>query len=207
MKLTSALSVSIVIAGLATASAQSPSGPRTGVDWPGFRGIAAAGVDDAQPLPTNWSVPDSKLVKWKVPVSGLGHSSPVVWGNLVCTASAISGEPDPQLKVGLYGDIASVLDATEHAGWSLCFDKRTGKQLWERTAQTRRAEGQAAYQVHPRQLDARDRRHATSSRFFGSEGLYAYDMNGKLIWKKDFGVLDSGFFMVPDAQWGFASSP
>src|SRR5688572_15035137 len=88
--------------------AQSPSGPRAGVDWPGFRGIAASGVDDAKPLPLQWSVPDSKLLKWKVPVSGLGHSSPIVWGDQVCTASAISGTPDPQLKVGLYGDIGSV---------------------------------------------------------------------------------------------------
>ena len=57
-----------------------------------------------------WSVPDKKLVKWRVPVNGLGHSSPIVWGDHVCTASAISGTPDPQLKVGLYGDIGSVLD-------------------------------------------------------------------------------------------------
>ena len=44
--------------------------------------------------------------------------------------------------------------------------------------------------------------------FFGSEGLYRLrPPKGKLRWKKDFGVLDSGFFMVPAAQWGFASSP
>ena len=43
--------------------------------------------------------------------------------------------------------------------------------------------------------------------FFGSEGLYAYDMKGKLLWKKDLGVLDAGFFMVPEAQWETGSSP
>jgi outer membrane protein assembly factor BamB len=43
--------------------------------------------------------------------------------------------------------------------------------------------------------------------FFGSEGLYAYDLKGELVWKKEFGTLDSGFFMAPEAQWGFASSP
>jgi outer membrane protein assembly factor BamB len=42
---------------------------------------------------------------------------------------------------------------------------------------------------------------------FGSEGLYSYDFNGKQLWKVDLGVLDSGFYMAPDAQWGFASSP
>lgn len=43
--------------------------------------------------------------------------------------------------------------------------------------------------------------------FFGSEGLYCYDMKGSLKWKHDFGVLDAGYYMVPSAQWGFASSP
>jgi outer membrane protein assembly factor BamB len=42
---------------------------------------------------------------------------------------------------------------------------------------------------------------------FGSEGLYAFDFDGTALWKKDLGVLDSGFYMVPSAQWGFASSP
>jgi outer membrane protein assembly factor BamB len=41
----------------------------------------------------------------------------------------------------------------------------------------------------------------------GSEGLYAFDMNGKQLWKQDFGVLDAGFYMVPAAQWEFSSSP
>jgi outer membrane protein assembly factor BamB len=41
----------------------------------------------------------------------------------------------------------------------------------------------------------------------GSEGLFCFDMEGRLLWKKDLGAMDSGYFMVPDAQWGFASSP
>jgi outer membrane protein assembly factor BamB len=41
----------------------------------------------------------------------------------------------------------------------------------------------------------------------GSEGLYAFDMKGTLVWTKDLGVLDSGYFVAPDAQWEFASSP
>jgi outer membrane protein assembly factor BamB len=42
---------------------------------------------------------------------------------------------------------------------------------------------------------------------FGSEGLFAYDLQGKVLWKKDLGVLDAGFFTMPEAQWGYASSP
>ena len=43
--------------------------------------------------------------------------------------------------------------------------------------------------------------------FFGSEGLYCYDINGKLQWKKNFGNLRAAFFMVESAEWEFASSP
>jgi outer membrane protein assembly factor BamB len=43
--------------------------------------------------------------------------------------------------------------------------------------------------------------------FLGSEGLYCYDLCGNLLWKRDLGVLDAGFYVAPDAQWGFGSSP
>ena len=43
--------------------------------------------------------------------------------------------------------------------------------------------------------------------FFGSEGLYAFDMKGTPIWKKDLGVLDAGYYVVPEAQWETGSSP
>ena len=136
MRITTALSALIVSAAIAAVSGQAPAGPRPGVDWPGFRGIAARGVDDGKPLPIQWTASDPKLIKWRVPVDGLGHSSPVVWGDLVCTASAISGTPDPQLKVGLYGDIGSVLDTTEHKWIVACFDKQTGRSRWQRVAKT-----------------------------------------------------------------------
>ena len=42
---------------------------------------------------------------------------------------------------------------------------------------------------------------------FGSEGLYAYDFDGKLLWKRDLGVLNSGWFYDPDYEWGLGSSP
>ena len=42
---------------------------------------------------------------------------------------------------------------------------------------------------------------------FGSEGLFAFDKEGKLVWKKSLGPMDAGYFAVPSAQWGFGSSP
>jgi hypothetical protein len=62
------ITTSVAFALLMSASLAAQSRPRAGVDWPGFRGIAAAGVDDGKALPLQWSVPDAKLLKWKVPV-------------------------------------------------------------------------------------------------------------------------------------------
>jgi quercetin dioxygenase-like cupin family protein len=59
--------------------------------------------------------------------------------------------------------------------------------------------------THANPTPATDGKHLVV--FFGSEELFTYDLHGKLLWKKNFGVLDSGFYMVPSAQWGFASSP
>jgi outer membrane protein assembly factor BamB len=193
------------VASLASTAAQ-PAGPRPGVDWPSFRGIEGRGVAEGAPAPIAWNVPEKQGVRWRVPIPGLGHSSPVVWGDTVCTATAINDRSEQQLKVGLYGDIGSVEDATPHRWVLMCFDKATGKVKWERTAQT----GVPKVKRHPKSTHASstlatDGQHLVA--FFGSEGLFAYDLKGQLLWKKEFGVLDSGYFMAPEAQWGFASSP
>ena len=180
--------------------------PRPGIDWPSFRGPGARGVAEGAPAPMSWDVPNNKNVKWRVAVPGLSHSSPVVWGNQVCTATAVAKGGEQQLKVGLYGDIASATDTSEQQWMVLCVDKSTGKTLWQQVAHTGVPQVKRhTKSTHASSTLATDGRYVLA--FFGSEGLYAYDMKGKLVWKKDFGLLDSGFFMVPDAQWGFASSP
>jgi outer membrane protein assembly factor BamB len=175
-------------------------------NWPSFRGPAASGVGEGRPAPTTWDVPAGKGVRWRVAVPGLAHSSPIVWGRQVCLATAVSSATAADLKVGLYGNIESANDQSEHRWMVLCYDKSTGKLLWERVAHA----GVPKVKRHTKSTHASSTL-ATDGRyivaFFGSEGLYAFDMNGKPIWKKDFGVLDSGFFMVPDAQWAFGSSP
>ena len=174
--------------------------------WPKFRGPAARGVADGAPLPVTWDAAAATHIAWKTPIPGLGHSSPVVWGDAVFVTTAISGQADPELKVGLYGNIDPVQDDTKHVFRVYRLDRKTGTVVWERTAY----EGVPKIKRHTKSSHANptpatDGRHVVA--FFGSEGLYTYDMDGTLLWKKDFGVLDSGFFQVPDAQWGFGSSP
>ena len=71
---------------------------------------------------TTWDVPQNKGVRWKAAIPGLGHSSPIVWGNRVCLTTAISGKPDAGIKIGLYGDIASVPDDTVHTWKLMCLE-------------------------------------------------------------------------------------
>jgi len=177
-----------------------------GVNWPSFRGPRASGIAEGYPTPVEWNAAKSRNVRWKTPIPGLGHSSPVVWGDRIFITTAVSGESQAPLRVGLYGDIASAKDDAQQSWKVLCLDKKTGRIQWERAAHT----GVPKTRRHPKSTHANptvatDGQHAVA--FFGSEGLYCYDMQGKLLWKKDLGVLDSGFFVAPDAQWGFASSP
>ena len=186
--------------------ASSGEGAATDTQWPTFRGPNASGIAEGFATPTRWDVPAGENVVWKTPIPGLGHSSPVIWGNRLFITTAVSGQADPKLKVGLYGDIGSVQDDTVHKWIVYCLDKRTGKILWERVACT----GVPRIKRHPKSTHASstpstDGKHVVA--MFGSEGLYCYDVGGKLLWKKDLGVLDSGYYEVAAAQWEFGSSP
>lgn len=174
-------------------------------NWPSFRGAEARGVGSGS-LPVSWDAESSTHVEWKVPIPGLGHSSPVIWGDRIYLTTAISGLENPELKVGLYGDIGSVDDDTVHRFEVLALDKGTGEILWRRTAHRGVPKIERHTKAsHANCTPATDGRHVVA--FFGSEGLYAFDVEGELLWKKDFGVLEAGYFKVPGNQWGFASSP
>jgi len=180
--------------------------PQGNTNWPSFRGPGASGVADGFPLPADWDGPTSRNIRWKTPIPGLGHSSPIVWGNRLFVSTAISGVEKPELKVGLYGDIESVRDSSSHRWVVYCLDTQTGKVVWEKTVYA----GVPKVKRHPKATHANstlatDGRHLIA--FFGSEGLYCFDMDGKQQWKRDLGVLDSAYYVVPDAQWEFASSP
>ena len=190
----------LLTSSLAVGDAASPK------NWPQFRGPAAAGVGAGRPVPLKWDVATGANIAWKAPIAGLGLSSPIVWEDRVYLTTAVGPNANAELKVGLYGDIQPIDDDGEHEWKLLCLDRATGKVVWEQTAHR----GTPAIKRHPKashanSTPATDGKHIVA--FFGSEGLFCYDANGKLLWSKNFGVLDSGFFAVPAAQWGFGSSP
>lgn len=191
-------------AAIAPARAVPPS-PRPGIDWPSFRGIRAAGVAEGYPTPARWSVAAGEHVRWRTPIAGLGHSSPIVWGDLVCVTTAVSDREDV-LRVGLYGDVESLAEVLPQKWQVWCLDKRSGALRWSRTVHA----GTPKTKRHPKATYANATLATDGERivaFFGSEGLYAYDMAGGLRWRVDLGVLDAGYFLDPAEQFGTASSP
>jgi hypothetical protein len=177
-------------------------------NWSQFRGQNASGVaDGGKSTPATWDATKMTGVRWKTPIPGLAHSSPVVWGNRVFVTTAVSTEAKPAARYGLYGDVDPVKDEPKHTWHVIALDKLTGKVLWDRVA----FEGAPKTKRHPKathasSTPATDGKHVVA--LFGSQGLMVcYDENGKLLWTTDTGVLDAGWFYDPDYQWGHASSP
>jgi outer membrane protein assembly factor BamB len=174
--------------------------------WPVYRGYFSSGVLDNAGLPESFDLQKMINIRWKVEIPGLGLSSPVIWDNKLFITTAISKADKKGLKPGIYGDVEPVDDLSEHEWKVLCFDKNTGKSLWEATS----CKGIPKIKRHPKSTHANtsiatDGKYVVA--FFGSEGLYCYDMNGNLQWQKNFGVLKSVFFVEKSAEWEFASSP
>ncbi len=175
-------------------------------NWPQFRGLHAAGIGDGVMLPATWNAAKGEGILWKTAIPGLAHSSPVVWGDRVFVATAISSQADATFKPGLYGDGTASQDASSHKFQVMSLDRKSGKVLWTSTA----FEGPPREKRHIKATYA-NATPATNGKyvvaFFGSQGLYAYDMKGKLKWKRDLGRMDVGAYDAPDYEWGTASSP
>lgn len=201
--LKSVLLFSIFFAMVLSVSAQKVDPER---QWTMYRGNYASGVLDKVNLPGKWDGKSGNNIAWKTEIPGLGHSCPVVWGENVFVTTAVSELDKGDIKTGIYGSIGSVQDSSVH-DWNLyCIDKKSGEIKWQETA----ISGVPEQKRHPMSSHA-NCTPATNGEFvvafFGSEGLYCYNMNGELQWEKDFGILKSTFFLVPDAEWEFSSSP
>jgi outer membrane protein assembly factor BamB len=172
------------------------------LNWHQWRGPDASGVAPAGNPPVEWS--DTKNVKWKVEIPGLGKSSPIVWGDRIFLTTAINTgkvvegaakpEDQPERQFGIK------FPNTMFRFVVLCLDRQTGKILWEKTA----------VQELPHEGHHGDNSHASASVFtdgrslfvsFGSRGMYCYDLEGTLLWQKKLDNVSTRL------SFGEASSP
>ena len=200
------LLLSAAVSLVAVFSLGSRAADAKGGNWPQWRGPEGQGVSNETGLPTEWSA--TKNIKWKTPIAGRGHSSPIVWGKRIFLTTAIEGEQIPGAKAGVTHKMADGSDFVhpdavgadrKHTFKVVALDRETGKILWERVAY----EGPVSDSRHKKasfasSTPATDGKHVFA--FFGTEGLYAYDYNGKLVWKQSLGKLGT-------ASVGYGVSP
>jgi outer membrane protein assembly factor BamB len=194
-KLLSILLVSVVIPLLSPSARPSAEArtktPKGVANWSQWRGPDSQGISPEAGLPTEWG--SSKNIKWKTPIPGRGHSSPIVWGDRIFLTTSFEGDiiagakaPKHYLGGGEYVHPDSVAGNRHHTLKVLCLDRKTGRLLWEKTAHEGRV-----YDDRHRKASYATATPATDGRYvyawFGSEGLYCYDYAGKLVWKKSLG--------------------
>ncbi|MCI0662076.1 MAG: PQQ-binding-like beta-propeller repeat protein [Acidobacteria bacterium] len=167
--------------------------PDVSANWPQWRGPQGQGISTEKGLPTEWSA--TMNVMWKTPIAGRGHSSPIIWGDRIFLTTAVEGEvipgampPKHRLGDADYVHPDSVGATRHHTLKVICLDRRSGKLLWERTAYSGRV-----YDDRHRKATYADGTPVTDGAYvyawFGSEGLYCYNLSGKLIWKKSLGPI------------------
>ncbi len=171
-------------------------------NWHQWRGPDATGVAPAGDPPIAWS--STSNVKWQAEIPGQGKSSPIVWGERIFLTTAINTgkidetaaklEDQPERPFGIK------FPNTLFRFVVLCLDRQTGKVLWEKTA----------VEELPNEGHHGDNSHASASPFtdgqslfvsFGSRGMYCYDLDGELRWKKTLENVSTRL------SFGEASSP
>jgi outer membrane protein assembly factor BamB len=155
--------------------------------WPMWRGADGSGISPEIDLPSEWS-PD-RNIRWKTPLPGRGHSSPVVWGNRVFVTADVEGDVVPGktaakhiLEGKEFKHPDSVGGDRNHFFHVLCVDRVSGKTLWDRVAY----EGTVLDDRHRKGSYAAATPATDGSRvyaWFGTEGVFAYDFNGRMLWK------------------------
>ena len=153
--------------------------------WGQWRGPLATGAAPKADPPVEWS--ETKNIRWKTELPGLGHSSPVVWGGLVfVTTAEMTGAKKPFTGVTPDGAHNNMNPLFDHQFAVMAIDRQTGAVVWRRTVATRQPhESSHESATWASNSPVTDGEHVLS--FFGSNGLYCLDTGGRLIWSRDLG--------------------
>ena len=143
-------------------------------NWPAWRGPRGDGTCSEQGLPTTWSRTEN--VAWKVALPERGNSTPIVWNDRVFITQTLEREGRRTL---------------------MCFDRQDGRLLWQEG--TAWPEKEPTHGTNPACSASPVTDGERVVAWFGSAGLFCYDLQGTLLWKRDLGVQRH--------VWGYGSSP
>ncbi|RKU23174.1 hypothetical protein C6503_03120 [Candidatus Poribacteria bacterium] len=165
-------------------------------NWHHWRGPHATGTAiDANP-PTTWS--EDENIRWKVPIPGTGHATPIVWEDKIFIQTAIKGEAPQEEEQKADDDNPFSGFFQERRGRGgvsdvykfdlIALDRSNGDILWQKTLR----------EIQPHEGTHQDATFASNSpvtdgehvyAYFGSRGLYCVDMMGNVKWEKDVGTM------------------
>lgn len=191
-RLIGVLLVVLLSVGVLTTTARDAFGfvdPDISLDnWPQWRGPLATGVAPHGDPPVEWS--ELKNVRWKTPLTGQGHSSPIIWGDRIFITSARRfgpklKQPQPDTAPGAHDNL---LIDSRYQFFVTALDRKTGNVQWEKqVAEMLPHEGGHFTASLASNSPVTDGKHVVAC--FGSRGLYCLDFTGKLLWKKMPGLL------------------
>ena len=153
--------------------------------WPQWRGPLGNGTAPHANPPVTWSEDDN--VRWKTELPGLGHSTPIVWGDKIFLTTAIPhGEELPAPPEHDEGAHHNMPAARRQKFVVLAVARAGGEIVWQTTVRDEQPhEGThvtGSWASNSAVTDG-ERLYA----FFGSRGLHCLDFEGKVLWSKDFG--------------------
>ena len=180
-------------------------------NWPQWRGPFQNGVAPSADPPTTWS--ESENIKWKIALPGSGNATPIIWDDKIFIQMAIPtgkkgeavknettvptapregpppGERGPRGPGGGRGRMGGPPPTEVEQFVLLCIDRKTGKTLWQQIAREEVPhegfrEGDGSFASPSGLTDGKN-----VYAYFGSHGLYCYDMSGKLLWSQDLGKM------------------
>ncbi len=182
---------SILIAASATLHAADSPPLNPANQWAHWRGPLQTGASPNGTPPITWS--ESTNILWKLPLDGLGHSTPIIWGDKLFLTLAIPyGKQLPHAEGDGHQHADGAHDNLDPAQKQrfiiLCINRLTGKPIWQKTLRDEQPhEGTHTTGSWASQSPVTDGQHLIVS--FGSRGLYGLDLDGNLLWEKDLGNL------------------
>ncbi|MBM80334.1 MAG: hypothetical protein CMJ78_07045 [Planctomycetaceae bacterium] len=158
-------------------------------NWAQWRGPLSTGVAPNSNPPTEWS--EKKNVRWKTPLVGKGHSTPIVWDDHIFVTSAVPfGEKFEPRYSGAPGAHDNLPISQQHQFDVFAYNRNDGKLRWRKTvAKVTPHEGAHYTGTLASQSSATDGENIYA--FFGSFGLHALDFKGNIQWSRDFGDMNT----------------
>ena len=165
-------------------------------NWPQWRGPDGSGMARSDG-PLRWS--DTENIKWRTEIPGKGHSTPVIWGDKIFITTAVpTGKPAqaapaaPSARGRRGGSFhGGGGPQVEHSFDLLCIDKGSGNILWQKSSSvaTPHEGHHGTYGSFASNSAVTDGSRVYA--FYGSRGIYCYEMDGTLDWHVDLGRMQT----------------